>query len=72
MHGRHNVHFEVQFCGRRKTPYTDARGRSLCIPVLMYTKRNPKKIKFIAQIFVKKVIFHFRWNTYAEDVFNSS
>ena len=59
MHGHHNVHFEVQFYGHRKNPFIDACGHRLWIPALMYTKRNAKKSKFIAQIFVRKLFFIF-------------
>ena len=44
MHGRHNVNFEVQFYSRGKNSITDASDRRLCIPALMYTKGNQKKI----------------------------
>ena len=62
MHGRHNMHFEVQFYGRRKNPFTGACGRRLCNvhPCSnVLEKKLKQKIKFIAQICVKILFFIF-------------
>ena len=72
MHGRRNVHFEVQFLGHRKNPFTDAYGRRLYIHALMDTKKMHKKNPIYCPNLCKTVIFYFRWNTYTKGVFKCS
>ena len=56
-----NMHFKVQFYCHCNNPFMDECGCRLCILPCsnVYEKKCTKKIKFIAQIFVKKLVFIF-------------